>query len=148
MGQGTDSCGGYDVEYDAYEEGLDSGLWTQRDGRSIPLSQMTVQHMKAAQRLCRNMALAATFTCEEDKWNAWVDAFENEIDTRSEPPKVAVKAVKAAPVRGTTVRMICHCNAEYDARQADLKRGWGLSCSKRCSAIRREFGRPAAKRKG
>lgn len=32
MGQGTESCGGYDVDYDEYEEGLIRGIWTQRKG--------------------------------------------------------------------------------------------------------------------
>ena len=46
----------------------------------------------------------------------------------------------------TTVNMICHCGMPYAARQADLDRGWGLSCDKHCAAIRRDFGRKAAKR--
>lgn len=44
------------------------------------------------------------------------------------------------------VRMICHCGSPYTARQADLDRGWGLSCDKHCAAIRRDFGKPPAKR--
>ena len=48
--------------------------------------------------------------------------------------------------KGMTGRylMTCHCGVEYEAKGADLGRGWGFSCSKRCSAIRREFGRPKA----
>ena len=42
--------------------------------------------------------------------------------------------------------MLCHCGKEYDAREADLKRGWGYSCSKSCAAKRRDFGYPKAKR--
>lgn len=49
-------------------------------------------------------------------------------------------------LRGKTEMMLCSCGQRYMARTADLKRGWALSCSKRCAAIRREFGRPAAKR--
>lgn len=45
-----------------------------------------------------------------------------------------------------TVQMICHCGEEYSAREADLKRGWGYSCSKSCAALRRDFGKPKAKR--
>lgn len=45
-----------------------------------------------------------------------------------------------------TVEMICHCGAWYQAREADLKRGWGYSCDKSCSAKRRDFGLPRAKR--
>ena len=29
------------------------------------------------------------------------------------------------------------CSAEYLARKADLKRGWGRCCSKSCAAIKR-----------
>ncbi len=45
-----------------------------------------------------------------------------------------------------TVEMVCHCGELYDAREADLKRGWGYSCSKSCSAKRRDFSLPKAKR--
>lgn len=36
------------------------------------------------------------------------------------------------------VNMVCHCGKEYTTRTADLERGWGLSCSKSCAAIRRD----------
>lgn len=44
------------------------------------------------------------------------------------------------------VKMICHCGKHYLARDADLARGWARSCSKHCAAVRRDFGRKAAKR--
>lgn len=44
------------------------------------------------------------------------------------------------------IAMECHCGNQYFSKEADLKRGWGLSCSKHCAAVRRDFGRPAAKR--
>jgi hypothetical protein len=31
----------------------------------------------------------------------------------------------------------CHCGVVYPAREADLKRGWGMSCSKKCAAEKR-----------
>ena len=34
---------------------------------------------------------------------------------------------------GSNVNMICGCGDNYVARKADLKRGWGLSCSKKCA---------------
>lgn len=37
----------------------------------------------------------------------------------------------------SSVKMLCACDKEYQARKADLKRGWGLSCSKSCSAKRK-----------
>jgi bisphosphoglycerate-dependent phosphoglycerate mutase len=42
-----------------------------------------------------------------------------------------------------TVKRRCNnenCRIEYEAREADLKRGWGKSCSKRCAAIVRKYG--------
>lgn len=44
------------------------------------------------------------------------------------------------------VDMICYCGEEYQAREADLRRGWGFSCGKSCAAKRRDFGLPKAKR--
>ena len=35
------------------------------------------------------------------------------------------------------VKMKCHCGTEYEAREADINRGWALSCSKSCAALRR-----------
>lgn len=43
------------------------------------------------------------------------------------------------------INLICHCGKSYTARQADLDRGWGLSCSKSCAATKRGFGRPKAR---
>ncbi|UNM95915.1 hypothetical protein MMG00_12040 [Ignatzschineria rhizosphaerae] len=55
---------------------------------------------------------------------------------------------KAVPKnkKGLTGRFLmkCHCGTEYTAKGADLGRGWGFSCSKSCSAIRREFGKQKA----
>ena len=36
-----------------------------------------------------------------------------------------------------TITMTCQCGKTYQAREADVKRGWGKSCSKRCAAITR-----------
>jgi hypothetical protein len=153
MGQGTESCGGYDCEYDEYEEGLLRGVWTQRKGGEIHVSKMKEGHLRAALRMVEGLALSATFSSEQDKWQAWAGLFEDELSRRSrsvssEKSAVLAAPVKAkAPVRGAKVWMICHCGKEYQARTADLKRGYGFSCNKSCAAVRREFGRPAAKRK-
>lgn len=52
---------------------------------------------------------------------------------------------KSFSVRGIKVDMLCICGTEYQARKADLLRGWALSCSKSCAARGREFGLPSAK---
>lgn len=36
------------------------------------------------------------------------------------------------------IQMTCVCGKEYQAREADLKRGWGKSCSKSCASKKRE----------
>lgn len=35
------------------------------------------------------------------------------------------------------VEKTCRCGKKYKAREADLKRGWGKSCSKSCAAMKR-----------
>lgn len=35
------------------------------------------------------------------------------------------------------IQQTCRCGNIYFAREADLKRGWGKSCSKKCAAIKR-----------
>jgi len=44
------------------------------------------------------------------------------------------------------IDMKCHCGTLYRAKEADLARGYGRSCSKSCAAIRRDFGRNAGQR--
>ncbi|UIW10231.1 hypothetical protein [Flyfo siphovirus Tbat1_6] len=146
MGQGTESCGGYDLEYDEYEENLCSGRWVQRDGSSIEVSKMGTNHIKNTLRMVRGLAASSSFTSEECKWEAWTDVFEEELVRRVDVPAKNKTARNPQPVRGAKVQMVCHCGKHYDAREADLKRGWGLSCSKSCAASRKVLRLPAAKR--
>lgn len=151
MGQGAESCGGYEVDYDEYDgDAMASGIWTKRDGSRIKLSAMTTSHLRGARRICKNMAISANFSDEEEKWEEWVDMFESEILGRGQeisPIAVYVSPEAIKPTRGLKLTMICHCGTEYQARKADIERGWGLSCSKRCSSIRREYKKPPAKQK-
>lgn len=148
MGQGSDSCGGYEVDYDPYEEGMEKGEWTTRGGGTIQVANMTDSHIRGARRVAVRAAHEASFTSDAEKWEAWVEIFDAELARRDAAPKTP-KAPKAPakPVRGTKITMICHCGKEYPAREADLKRGQSFSCSKSCAGIRREYGRPPAKRK-
>lgn len=148
MGQGAEDAGGYEVDYDPYEDCQD-GYWIQRDGSRIAISEMSLSHLINTKRICSRLAVTAKFTSDSDKWNEWVEAFDGEIATRERKQASRPKAVKTEKLnpRGILVEMVCHCGFEYKARSADIKRGWGLSCGKRCAAIRREYGRPAAKRK-
>lgn len=172
MGQGTESCGGYDVAYDALTDAPD-GVWIQANGVGIRVTQMALSHLVNARRLAQRHAETATFTDDADRWREWVDLFDEEIDHRRAQPRSATSSGMATPsahqsvsgtseerggvlnglagrvkpvVRGAKATMVCHCGQRYEARTADVKRGWGLSCSKRCAAIRRDFGRPAARR--
>lgn len=36
------------------------------------------------------------------------------------------------------ITMKCECGTQYQARKADVARGWGRSCSRRCASIKRE----------
>lgn len=153
MGQGSDSCGGHEVDYDPYEEGMEKGEWTQRNGVGICISDMSLSHLKGARRVAYCAQMNATFTDMADQWEQWVDMFDAEISRRSTTASKAVSATVLTPVkaptkqRGKMVQMVCHCGQEYEAREAELKRGNGFSCGKRCAAIRRDYGRPKAKRK-
>jgi len=152
MGQGTESCGGYEVYYDPYDAMESDGfrVWTTKDGGSIKVSDMTSSHIKNSIRLCRKKSLTSTFTCDSEKWDEWIEVFEDELSERTKitpsstfspkTPKTATVKPKNPP-RGKTVALTCHCGSEYNARIADLKRGWAKSCSKSCAAIKRDFGR-------
>lgn len=153
MGQGSDSCGGYEVDYDPYDEGMEAGVWTTKDNAEIHITKMSLQHLHGARRVAYRAQMEANFTDTADKWEQWVDMFDEEISRRSTTASKAVSATVLTPVkaptkqRGKMVQMVCHCGQEYDAREAELKRGNGYSCGKRCAAIRRDYGRPKAKRK-
>lgn len=43
---------------------------------------------------------------------------------------------------GTVRRKCNNCGKEYNADTRNLKRGWGLCCSKRCAAKLRERNKP------
>ena len=42
----------------------------------------------------------------------------------------------------TTTRSCNNCNTQYQADNRNLKRGWGLTCSKSCAASLREKAKP------
>lgn len=149
MGQGTDSCGGWDDVYDEYDgENLSFGVWTAKDGE-IHVSQMSEDHIKKARRKCRMLSCTSSFTSDSEKWDAWVDVFDDELARREmhgsgvKKEKSNVKIdCKKSKNSGARALMVCFCGKKYEPRVSDLKRGWGLTCSKQCAAIRREFGRP------
>lgn len=145
MGQGTESCGGYEVEYDQYQDALLDGKWIQSDGSSISPSDMKVSHLRNTKRICERLASESNFSCDSEKWQEWVDIFDDELSCRNELPfhvAIYTSQEKIKPTRGTKVNLICHCGKPYSPRKADLKRGYGKSCCKRCASIKRDYGRP------
>lgn len=146
MGQGTESCGGYDVDYDEYDDALAGDYWIQRDGSRIRISDMSDRHLRNTARICHNLACRATFESEANKWLAWAEIMSDELASRVASPEKSKAANPPAPVRGAKAQMVCHCGKPYEAREADLKRGWGLSCSKSCAASRKTFRLPAEKK--
>lgn len=132
------------IEYDPYED-IHLG-WIQSDRSRIKLEVMTSSHIKNAMRICNGMAVSSSSTDEGEKWESWVDAFEEELASRTSKPSNTNIADEKKPQRGAKLKLRCHCGKEYLARKAYWNRGWARSCSKRCAAIKREYGKPDAKR--
>ena len=146
MGQGTDSVGGYDHDYDPYSDGLGCGVWKMRSGETISISKMTDDHIRSCIRICQRLSMSSSFECESEKWQCWVDLFKSELSSRGNQQIKQNKGESPKKQRGLMVNMVCHCGATYMARDADIKRGWGLSCSKKCAANRRVFSLPPAQK--
>lgn len=129
-------------EYDPYDHDESEGytVWTGKNGETYKLSEMSTRHIQNALNLCERYGSMCTFSDEQEKWNDWVDAFEQLLHERKKQKHVIIADTK--PQRGKTKTMICWCGKEYQARIADLNRGWAKSCSKRCAAIKRDYGRP------
>lgn len=154
MGQGSDDAdaAGYDAEYDLMEHNLTHGRWVDQAGRTVAITDMSIQQLRGALRYAqRTVSQCRVFDedDEEDLMSGWVDALETEIDSRARiasRQQVKPKPTTPAVVRGTRVKMQCYCGTIYLTREADLNRGWGLACCKSHAAVRRDFGRPAGKR--
>ncbi len=162
MGDEAEALGFYELgDYNPYEYDESKGftVWTQRDSTEILVSQMSNRHIQNAIRICRTQSECANFSCDSDLWNDWIDVFNSVLSERARKgtfvptintqprPKNKPKKSKKNPFLNMTftassVTLKCHCGTNYQARVADLKRGWALSCSKRCAAIKRDYGRP------
>jgi len=144
MGQGTESCNGYELEYDSYEEGLQTGEWTMRGCSTIHISDMTMSHLRKTKRMCENLRHNSSFYDEADKWDMWVSMLSQEISSRQSiiinsskkiPTATTLKQTKQK-VRGAKIECKCkNCKTKFIARVADRKRGWAKFCSKSCKAI-------------
>ena len=94
-----------------------------------------------------NDPYSAHFAGTEEERHELIEWFEGR---RQYPPQSSSSRSRKSAVpknkKGMAGKysMKCHCGTHYEAKGADLGRGWGFSCSKRCSAVRREFGKPKA----
>ena len=128
MGDGAWSAGGYETDYDPAYEGLSDGMWKNE----IPVSKMTTRHLRNAIRFCQRASRAETFSCESEKWDEWEYVLHKELQSRTNVKHV--RMVEKKPVRGSKVQRTCKCGKKFEARKADVKRGWGKFCSKSCKA--------------
>ena len=168
MGDGAWSAGGYEIAYDEYDYNESNGysVWTMQGGSSISIDEMSNRHIKNTIRLCERLSIEANFSCESEKWDDWVNVLTDELTDRelkgivikdagsaktanrgkqSKASKKQAKNYQSVDFTSNKAEMKCHCGCVYKARVADLKRGWGISCSKRCAAIRRDYGKKPAK---
>ena len=68
-----------------------------------------------------------------------------QVVERKAPVEVKVVSTAKPVSRGGTVKRTCDnrgCGVVYEARQADLRRGWGRCCSKSCAASHKLRGNP------
>ncbi|EMA4784714.1 TPA: hypothetical protein U2J54_001325 [Providencia rettgeri] len=150
----AEAMGAYEPEFDEYEEGLSDGYWIQRCGTPIHITKMAYSHIQNVICLCEKELLNSNFSCDEEKWNNWIQLLTEELQHRrsnniviknqqhERKKKKASKTIKDI-LQNTALKKLqleCHCGTEYTAKTSDLKRGWALTCSKRCAAIRRELG--------
>ncbi len=99
MGQGTESCGGYEVEYDPYYEELrnsNNPCWTRKNGTTIPVSKMTKNHLRGAIRVAERASMRQSFSCDSETFDEWVELLTEElasrdnIDKKVQPPKKTI----------------------------------------------------------
>ena len=83
MGQGTDSCGGYNADYNPYEDGLIDGTWYPKNKPPIKVKDMSTKHVVNTLKMCQQLVYSATFDDERWLWQNWVDLFECELTDRS-----------------------------------------------------------------
>jgi hypothetical protein len=95
-----------------------------------------------AERDCRE--LDAIERRKAARFNAKVKAEVKKQLKNTTPNFLKVSLNNRFPSQGKTQTMKCHCGGLYEARKADLARGWALSCSKSCAAIRRDYRKPKA----
>ena len=170
MGQGTESCGGYELDYDEYDFESSNGykVWTSKDGGRHVVDKMSNPHIENTIRLCKKLMVTSTFSCDSDKWSDWIDVLEEVLEYRRikgiyisrkdagekikackrkkrKASKSTMNYLKTLSDGCNKVEMQCQCGEKYTAKVADLKRGWAQSCSKRCASIKREHGRSNAK---
>jgi len=139
--------GGIDeFAFDSIGENLCKGIWEGQNYTQYKISEMTASHLRNTIRHLQGKSSSMSFSCDSELFDDVIDVMQDELISRigkssASKPKAASLKPKQAP-RGSKLKLKCHCGGVYEARSADIKRGWGKSCSKRCAAIKRDFGRP------
>lgn len=168
MGQGADSAESFGYQFGIDEaspliDGLYSNTWTMRDGTEIKVRNMQLRHLNNARRMCEIKALNCSFSCDSQIYEQWIDIFDTEIKrkktlgftenkTLTLTPRKKNKQVDTSNLavsnlatgKGKMSLVKCHsplCNKTFEVRIADIKRGWGKFCSKRCKAINQSYGK-------
>ena len=133
-------------------EDIDFSIWVDKTKTKHKIKNMSNKHIQN----CIKFLEKSNFN--EEIIQGYLESFEKELKHRKEnniniikrngsllSDKAGRKLTKAFKKLSeedwdnlpSKVNMKCACGNEYQTRKADLKRGWGLSCSKSCSAKRK-----------
>lgn len=139
MGQGSDSVGGddYDLSHTIAYEQIQAGIWINQRGEEVKLADMTEQELLSALNIANQRAFSHINDIDSeihDIFHSWFENISRELSYRSTKKLNAASNKVLNSARGNKTQMTCSCGEIYFARNSDLKRGWGKSCSKSCAA--------------
>lgn len=131
MGQGSDSAGGddFDYEFDQASHDLKIKIWTKQNGDKIQLKDMTLSELNDAKFFATKQSFECLNDDIADHYINWFNILSFEVESRT------ANSQEKKEARGKKTKMTCSCGKIYFARDSDLKRGWGKSCSKSCAAM-------------
>lgn len=147
---------GFQRDYLGYFIKEDNNLkWTMKNGQTKQLKNMTNSHIQNTINLLKDKMGKNQYISDRIRTLDSIDILSNELERRisendnsadqryqaERTKKNSKKQIKIQDYKeyieslnlGSNVQMICGCGMEYTARKADLTRGWGRSCSKKCA---------------
>jgi len=89
---------------------------------------------KATMELCGKLSLIAKMATCDDYWHEQVERGVSRAEFKIEAINISPKIVASKP-RGNFTEVTCRCGTKFKARPADIRRGWGKSCSKSCAQL-------------